>query len=82
MDIDEVLEREQLALAGMELAKENLRVARISYREGVGVMLDVITAQNNLQQAQNNLVTARFDLNIRRAALYQALGLDIIDQLR
>lgn len=82
MDVDEVLEREQLALAGVELAKENLRVARISYREGVGVMLDVITAQNNLQQAQNNLVTARFDLNIRRAALYQALGLDIIDQLR
>lgn len=82
MDLDEVLEREQLALAGVELATENLRVARISYREGVGVMLDVITAQNNLQQAQNNLINARFDLNTRRAALYQALGLDIIDQLR
>ncbi len=82
MDIEAAREREQMARAGIQVAQEGLRVAQISYKEGVGVMLDVINAQTSLQQASNNLITARYDLNTSRARLYQALGLDIVDYLR
>ena len=82
MDIEAAREREIMAKAGIQLAEEGLRVAQISYKEGVGVMLDVVNAQTNLQQASNNLITARYDINIARARLYQALGLDIVDYLK
>ncbi|PKL77018.1 MAG: hypothetical protein CVV27_07305 [Candidatus Melainabacteria bacterium HGW-Melainabacteria-1] len=82
LDIREALEREQMARAGVELANESLRVARISYREGAGIMLNVINSQLSVQQADTSLITARFDLNTRKARLYQALGLDLHDFLR
>ncbi|MEZ0372094.1 MAG: TolC family protein, partial [Candidatus Sericytochromatia bacterium] len=75
-------EREQMARAGVELAQENLRLAAVSYREGVSIMLNVITAQVNLEQARNALINARFDMNVRKARLYQALGLDIIEHIK
>ncbi|MEZ0371511.1 MAG: TolC family protein, partial [Candidatus Sericytochromatia bacterium] len=52
LDIKEAQEREQMARAGVELAQENLRLAAVSYREGVSIMLNVITAQVNLEQAR------------------------------
>ncbi|MGV3524130.1 MAG: TolC family protein [Candidatus Sericytochromatia bacterium] len=82
MDITEARERELMARAGVELAQENVRVAQISYREGTGLMLDVLNAQLNLQQARNSLINARFDLHTRQARLYQVLGLDITGYLR
>lgn len=82
MDIEAAREREIMAKAGIQLAEESLRVAQVSYKEGVGVMLDVINAQTTLQQASNSLIAARYDMNIARARLYQALGLDIIDYLK
>lgn len=82
MDIQEAQERELMARTGVEVTDENQRLAAVSYREGVGIMLNVITAQVNAQQARNALINARFDLNVRKARLYQALGLDIIEHLK
>ncbi len=82
LDIDEATERELMARAGVEVARESLRVAQVSYREGVGVILDVINSQLTVQQAANALITARYDLNTRKAKLYQTLGLDITEFLR
>lgn len=82
LDIDEAQERELMARAGVEVAHESLRVAQISYREGVGVILDVLNSQLTVQQAANALINARYDLNIRKARLYQTLGLDITEFLR
>lgn len=82
MDIEAARERLLMSRAGIQLAEEGLRVAQVSYKEGVGVMLDVVNAQTNLQQASNNLITARYEINIARARLYQALGLDIVDYLK
>lgn len=82
MDLQEAKERELLAKESVQVAQENFRLASISYKEGVGLMLNILSAQTNLQQAQSAVVNARFDLNTRKARLYQALGLDIIDQLR
>lgn len=82
MDLDEVKERETMAEAGVKVAEENLRIAKITYKEGMGIMLDVLNAQLTLQQAKNALINAHFDMNIRKASLYQVLGLDIIDHLQ
>jgi outer membrane protein TolC len=82
MDIEAARERLLMSRAGIQLAEEGLRVSQVSYKEGVGVMLDVVNAQTNLQQASNNLIAARYDINIARARLYQALGLDIVDYLK
>lgn len=82
MDIDEAQERALMGKAGIQVAEENLRIARITYKEGMGIMMDIINAQVTLQQAKNSLINAHFDLNVRKASLYQALGLDIIDHLR
>lgn len=82
LDIQESKERMLMAQAGVQVAEENLRVARVSYREGVGIGMDVLNAQLTVLQAKNALITARFDLNTRLAKLYQALGLDILNRLR
>lgn len=82
LDIREALEREQMSQASLELAQESLRVAQVSYREGAGLMLNIINSQLSLQQAQTALITARFDLNTRKARLYQALGLDMVDYIK
>lgn len=82
LDLQEAKEREQMAKTGIQVSEESLRIARVSYREGAGLMLNVLTAQSNLQQARNALISARFDMNVRKARLYQTLGLDILDQLR
>jgi outer membrane protein TolC len=82
LDIQESKERMMMAQAGVQVAEENLRVARVSYREGVGIGMDVLNAQLTLLQAKNSLITVRFDLNTRLARLYQSLGLDILDRLR
>ncbi|PIQ23902.1 hypothetical protein COW36_11530 [bacterium (Candidatus Blackallbacteria) CG17_big_fil_post_rev_8_21_14_2_50_48_46] len=82
LDIQEARERMLMAKAGVQVAQENLRVAQVSYREGVGISMDVINAQITMLQAKNSLITARFDLNTRLAKLYQSLGLDILNRLR
>jgi outer membrane protein len=82
LDIREANERFQLAQAGVQVAKENLRVAEISYREGVSVSINVIDAQVRLQQARNSLITAQFDIHTSMAKLYQVLGLDLMGSLR
>lgn len=82
LDIREALEREQMALASLDLAQETLRVSQVSYREGAGLMLNIINAQLSLQQGQTALINARYDLNTRKARLYQALGLDLVDHLK
>lgn len=82
LDIREARERLQLAQTGVQVASENLRVAEISYREGVSVSINVIDAQVRLLQARNSLITAQFDIHTNMAKLYQVLGLDLIENLR
>lgn len=58
----------------MELANEVLRVSRIKYEQGVGSSLEVTTAETSLKEAQNNYITALYDLLINRINLEQASG--------
>lgn len=58
----------------MELANEVLRVSRIKYEQGVGSSLEVTTAETSLKEAQNNYITALYDLLINKINLDQASG--------
>jgi len=55
-------------------AQNNLDVARGRYSAGVGIVLDVTTAQSQLFQAQTSLTGAQFDLQVGLANLDLATG--------
>jgi outer membrane protein len=55
-------------------ATEDLRVQQERYRVGAGTILDLLTSQASLTQAQTDLVQARFDYLIARAQLEALVG--------
>lgn len=63
-----------LALESVGLATENLRVFRTRYNAGIATILDVLTAQTSLVQAELRLVSARFNYQSTRASLEALLG--------
>ena len=64
----------ELARESVRLATENLRVFRLRYNAGISTILDILTAQAALVQADLSLVSARFDYLTTRAALEALLG--------
>lgn len=69
----------QITLSGqaVAVAEEDLRVQEERYRLGVTTILDRITSQQNLIQAELNLVSARFDYQIARAELEALVGREL-----
>ncbi|MEP6574251.1 MAG: TolC family protein [Gemmatimonadota bacterium] len=55
-------------------AEENLRVQRERYRVGVATIVDVLTAQEALTQAEVNVVNARFDYLRAKAQIEALIG--------
>jgi len=66
---DIVLTRDAVRLAG-----EDLRVIQARYRAGIATILDVLTSQTALIQAELDLVSARFTYQVARASLEALLG--------
>ncbi len=67
-------QRIALALEGVEAASEDLRVVRVRYVAGMATILDLVTSEANLAQAENGLVNARFDYAVARAELAALAG--------
>lgn len=64
----------------LESAQEAERVALGRYREGVGNIVELTNAENNLANARYSFVQAHFNWRIGKAQLAQALGrLDVDD---
>jgi outer membrane protein len=61
-----------IAQTSFTAATEDLRVQQERYRLGVATIVDVVTSQESLTQAEVDLVTARFDY-LRAKAQIQAL---------
>jgi outer membrane protein TolC len=61
-------------------AQNNLDVARGRYSAGVGIALDITTAQSQLFQAQTSLTGAQFDLQVGLANLDLATGRYAVDE--
>lgn len=58
----------------LTLSQEILRVTRIKYEQGVGSSLEVTTAETSVKEAQNNYITALYDLLISKVDLDKAAG--------
>jgi outer membrane protein TolC len=67
-------ERIRLGEEAVEAATEDLRVQSERYRRGVSTILDLLTSQTGLVEAQTNLIGARYDDRIARASLESLLG--------
>ena len=67
-------EQIDIAAVNVAAAQEDLRVQQERYRVGAGTILDLLTSESNLTQAQTNLVQARFNYYIARAQLEALAG--------
>jgi outer membrane protein len=66
-----------LTIEAVRVATENLRVVASRYRAGIATILDLVTAQQNLVQAELDLVSARYTYQVTRATLAALLGQDL-----
>jgi len=64
----------EIASEAVVVATEDLRVVQERYRLGVGTILDLITSQVAVEQAEADLVSARYDYVLARAQLEALLG--------
>ena len=66
-----------LTTEAVGVATENLRVISVRYRNGIATILDLLTSQQSLVQAELDLVSARFAYQIARASLEALLGREL-----
>jgi outer membrane protein len=66
-----------LTTEAVGVATENLRVISVRYRNGIATILDLLTSQQSLVQAELDLVSARFNYQIIRASLEALLGREL-----
>lgn len=69
----------QTAIKTEELAREGLRLAQLRYDEGVGILVDVTTAQAQLTGASLSASIARYSALTALAELSRALGADALE---
>jgi outer membrane protein TolC len=63
-----------ITVASRAAAEEDLRVVRERYRLGAATILDVLTSQVTLDQAEVDAVQGQFDFLVARAQLEALLG--------
>ncbi len=62
----------------IEQAEENLRINQERFKEQVATSTDVLVAQTLLTQTMTNYYNALYDFKISKAALYRAMGQEVI----
>jgi outer membrane protein TolC len=67
-------EKISIAQANVAAATEDVRVQNERYRVGAATILDLLTSQASLTQAEQNIVRVRFDYLIARAQLEALVG--------
>ncbi|HEX2781270.1 MAG TPA: TolC family protein [Gemmatimonadaceae bacterium] len=67
-------ERARVQQISVLAAEEDLRVQQQRYNAGASTLLDVLTSQTQLAQAQTALIQARFDARVARARLESLIG--------
>jgi outer membrane protein TolC len=63
----------------VEQAKENFRISEERYKEQMATSTDVLDAQTLLSKTKTNYYNALYDYKISKAALYRAMGQEIIE---
>ena len=67
----------EIAQASVIVAQEDFRIVSLRYRTGQNPILDVIVSQVALEQAEINLVAARYDYSIAKAELESIIGVEL-----
>jgi outer membrane protein len=70
-------QRVAVQVASVAAAEEDVRVQQQRYNIGASVLLDLITSQAALAQAQQSLIQARYDYRIARAQLEALIGREL-----
>ncbi len=73
-ELDAARLRIQITQASVAAAEEDLRVQQERYRLGAGIILDVLTSQEALSQAEVDAVNARFDYLRAKAQIETLIG--------
>ena len=63
-----------VARAGLASSQEDLKLSQEKYNVGSGTILDLVTAQVNLQQAESNYVQAMANARIAEAQIAHVQG--------
>lgn len=66
-----------IAEASVLVAQEDFRIVRLRYQADNSTILDVIVSQVALEQAEVNLVAARFDYSLAKAELESIIGVEL-----
>jgi outer membrane protein TolC len=74
--LENAAESLETAKTGEEFARESLRLAQLRFDEGVGILIDVTSAQAELTRARGSVATSRYDYLTAYAALQMAVGQD------
>ncbi|PMB05606.1 transporter [Fischerella thermalis CCMEE 5328] len=67
------LDRVNTANVALEQARESLRLARLRFQAGVGTQTDVIAAEDDLTEAEGNVVSAILSYNRALASLQRSV---------
>lgn len=67
-------ERLKVAQGAVAQAQEGLRLIRLRYQEGLTILVDLLSSENALKDAQTNRLAALFDTHLAQAGLELALG--------
>ena len=66
-----------IARAAVLVAEEDFRIVRLRYSNEQSTILDVIVSQVALEQAEVNLIAARYDYSIAKAELESIIGVEL-----
>lgn len=77
LNIRSAAQRVEATQTSVAQAEESFKIARVRYQAGVGINLDVLDAQLNLNEAQVNHIQALYDYNVGIAKLEQVMGVDV-----
>lgn len=77
LDVHEAEKRIHTSQVSVDKAEEDLKIAHVRYRAGVGTNLDVMDAQVALTTAKMNYVQSLYDYNTSKAELDRAMGISI-----
>jgi len=75
LDLQSALARRGVAEEAERLAHEQLRQAQDRFAAGVASNLDVVQAQQAAAAAEEDTISAAYDVNLARAAMARGLGM-------
>jgi len=75
LDLDETLKRIEVTREAMSQAEENLKVAKVRYREGVGTNTEVLDAETLRVKSYSNYYNAVYDAVLSKFRLQYATGI-------